>query len=111
VDFNANSEFSINKNLTYTNEISTISQGLLEFLFSLTYPAEYQKGLNSLNILLNKALGTGEDFILKLFTVYAFDNLISKRDKVEQTILKNLAKEKKDLIYSNDTAIKYTLAR
>lgn len=111
MDFYANSEYKIYKDLTYTSQINTISQGLLEMLFSLTYPAEYQKGLNSLNTLLNKALGTGEDFVLKLFTVYAYENLISKREKVATTIFRNLSKDKIDMIYLDDPNNKYNLAR
>jgi hypothetical protein len=80
-------------------------------LFSLTYPAEYQKGLNSLYTLLHKAFGTGEDFILKLYTVYTYQNLISKREKVEQTIFKNLSKDKIDLIYAIESQNTYTLTR
>jgi hypothetical protein len=97
--------------MTFSKNLNTISQGLLELLFTLTYPSEHQKALNSLYILLNKAVGTGEDFVLKLFTVYAFENLISKREKVEATILKNISQEKRDLIFSNDPGNKYSLAK
>ena len=107
--FHAKSLYKINKDLTNTSDLTTISQGLLEMLFSLTYPAEYQKGLNSLYILLNKAFGTGEDFVAKLFTVYAYESLISKKEKINSTIFKNLSKDKTDLIYSAD--IKFSLAR
>ena len=109
--FYANSIYKINKNLTNTGDLTTISQGLLEMLFSLTYPAEYQKGLNSLYLLLNKAFGTSEDFVSKLFTVYAYENLISKKEKVISTIFKNLSNDKTDLIFSNSTDIKYSLGR
>ena len=111
VEFTAKSLYKINKNLTNTRDLTTVSQGLLEMLFSLSYPADYQKGLNSLYILLNKAFGTGEDFTSKLFSVYAYENLISKREKVKATIFKNLSKDKTDLIFSNSTDVKYSLAR
>ncbi len=111
MEFYANNLFQVHKNLTFTNQLNTISQGLLEMLFTLTYPNEFQKGLNSLYLLLNKALGSGENFVLKLFTVYAYDSLISKREKVESTILKNLSQEKKDLIFANDPQNKYSLSR
>ena len=91
------------KNENFTQNISHINQGLLELLTTITEPKLFQSGLNALNILIKKALGTPEEFTKKLFTVFAFDFIIKDKTKVLNTILRSFPPKQALLIYEGDS--------
>ena len=101
VKFDTNSLFTlIEGNSTESNATVThLNQGLLEALTTLTNPSQYQQGLNSLYLLFNKAIGTPDEFIRKLFTVFAYEYLIVNQNKVLNTMLKNYPPEQAEEIY------------
>jgi hypothetical protein len=110
VEFNIKRIAELRNTSVYKDvNLTHINQGLLETLMTLTKPQIYEQGLNALNLLLNKAIGSSEDFIKKLFTVFAFDYLIKEKQKVLNTILRNFYDDLAENIYSGNE--QYSLGR
>ncbi len=79
--FDAKSKFK--KSNTPKNEtIKTFSLGMFETFETLSNPTKYQKGINSLQYLLNKAFPKPDLFIRQIFTYDLYTNLIVDDDRV-----------------------------
>ncbi len=103
VEFKTNSVFNLLTDTSTNNfTLTHLNQGLLEALTTLTNPPLYGEALNSLYLLFNKAIGTPEEFIKKLFTSFAYDYLIAHKEKVLATILRQFPPEKAEEIYSKN---------
>ena len=84
--FDAKSKFK--KSNTPKNEtIKTFSLGMFETFETLSNPTKYQKGINSLQYLLNKAFHKPDLFIIQIFTYDLYTNLIVDDDRVRETSL------------------------
>ena len=76
---------------------------MFETFETLSNPTKYQKGINSLQYLLNKAFPKPDLFIRQIFTYDLYTNLIVDDDRVRETLLKNVEKEKADKILNDQT--------
>lgn len=81
-----------------------INQGVLETLHTLTHPSIEQYGMNALKILVDKAIGTdtNDNFIRKLFTVWAYDYVIYDKENMISQILKDFPRERSLIILDSD---------
>jgi len=100
--FDAKSKFKIS-NTPKNETIKTFSLGMFETFETLSNPTKYQKGINSLQYLLNKAFPKPDLFIRQIFTYDLYTNLIVDDDRVRETLLKNVEKEKADKILNDQT--------
>jgi hypothetical protein len=76
---------------------------MLEALTTLTRPSQYQQGLNSLHILFSKAIGTPDEFIKKLFTVYSYDYVMrNSKEKVLKTLLRDFDEDIANALYDSN---------
>lgn len=105
VDFNTNSKFNITIENKNDFSLDQINQGLLELLNSLSNPPQYAQGLSAVNILLNKIFVSSDDFIIKLFTAYAYDYMIKDKTQVLNTILRSFPEDRANLIYGPNNTL------
>ena len=101
ITFDAKTKFFIDKK-TKNEKINTLSLGMFETLETLSNPPLYQKGINSIQYLLNKAFPKIDVFIRQLFTYDLYTNLITDDDRIKATLLKNVDSAKADKILSTD---------
>lgn len=101
--FDAKSNYTLQNKARKTNgKISTLNLGMFETFETLSNPPLYQKGVNSISYLLNKAFQKPEIFIKHIFTYKFYNSYIKDEDKVLQTILKDIDEEKARKILSNE---------
>ena len=89
--------------------INSINLGMFETLETLSYPPIYKIGINSIYYLIKKILIEPDVFIRELFSYNLFKTL--KGEDIIEKILKNLSKEKIDMILNNEDELykKYSL--
>ena len=80
--------------------IKSLSLGMFEALETISNPTKYQKGINSLAYLLNKAFPNPELFIRQIVTYDWFNNLITDENFLSK-IFNNVDKNKVDKILSD----------
>ena len=80
--------------------IKSLSLGMFEALETISNPTKYQKGINSLAYLLNKAFPKPELFIRQIVTYDWFNNLITDENFLSK-IFKNVDQNKVDKILSD----------
>ena len=106
VFFDAKSKFKFVKEGTKEKEnngqINTINLGMFETLETLSNPPLYQKGINSIYYLFNKAFQSPDSFIRHIFSFYYFKAFIKYEDQVYQKIFPNVAQEKAKKVFSDD---------
>ena len=108
VTFLANSLFSLNSTSDFqkdykdnSNNINTLSYGMIELIHTLTSPPNYQILMNSLKLLSTNILDSNR-FIKKLFTIFSYDKIFRNKDMVKKTILSKFSDETAELLYSQD---------
>ena len=99
--FDAKSKFKINTK-SKNKSINTYSLGMFETFETISNPTKYQKGINSIQYLLNKAFPKPDLFIRQIFTYDLYSNLIVDDERVISTLLKNVEREKALKIISNE---------
>lgn len=97
--FDARSNYSVT-NKPNNESINTFSLGMFETFEAFSNPMKYQDGINSLGYLLKKVFNEPDLFIKKVFS-YNISKNLSEEDK-RTLILKNISKEKADMILSDD---------
>ena len=103
VKFEAKYEYEMINGLKTNNEkINTTNLGMIETIETLANPPLYQKGINSIQYLFNKAFQNSISFIKYMFTYSIFKNIVSDKDQVKNKILSGISDEKVDKILSND---------
>ena len=100
--FDAKSEFKFLNEKSKNEKITTLSLGLFETLETISNPATYQKGINSIQYLFNKAFQSPDSFIRHLFSYDYFKNL-QDETLVRSTILKDVEVSKADKILNPDS--------
>ena len=88
-------------NTPKSESINTLNLGMFEALETIANPPKYQKGINSLEFLLNKARPEPEPFIRQILTYYLFNTYITDENKVRTEILNNIPQEKANNILNN----------
>lgn len=83
-------------------KVTLPSMGLFETLETLSNPPLYQKGINGIEFLKRIFVTDAKSFIVKLFTIFAFDNLMTSEDRVKKTILQKVEEAKKDLVWKHE---------
>ena len=102
--FDAKSKYKINSPKKTKNEkIRTLNLGLFETLETISNPPIYQRGVNSIKYLLNKAFQNPDSFIRLLFSYYFSKNFLNNQTLVKETILKDVESSKVDKILSPDS--------
>ena len=99
LNFDAKYQYKVSS-LPKNNSIKTLSLGMFEALETISNPTKYQKGINSLAYLLNKAFPRPQLFIRQIVTLDWFKNLIVDEDNLSK-IFNNVTKEKVDKILSD----------
>ena len=104
VFFDAKSEFKLVKGEVKEDieTINSINLGMFETLETLSNPPLYQKGINSIHFLFNKAFQSPDSFIKHIFTFYCFKTFIKYEDQVYQKIFVNVEQDKAKKVYSDD---------
>ncbi len=74
---------------------------MIELIHTLTNPPKYQIIMNSLKIFSNNILNS-DRFIKKLFTIFAYKNIIKNKAMAKKTILSNLDDDKAEYLYGGD---------
>lgn len=105
VRFKALTKNKLNKQKTKKSAVKQFNQGYLETLYTLTTPPEYVQGMTALYLLFNKALGTTEDFLNKLFTVFSYNYIVRDETKMMNTVLKGLTSEQAKNVYSGNSEL------
>ena len=104
--FDAKSEFllqdKVKNNIKANERINSINLGMFETFETLSNPPLYQKGINSIQYLLNKAFQKPEIFIKHIFTYYFFNFHVKYEERVLQTILKYVNETKARNILSKE---------
>lgn len=99
--FDAKSTFKINTK-PKNESINTISLGMFETFETLSNPTKYQKGINSIQYLLNKGFPKPDLFIRQMFTYDLYSSLIVDDERVLSTLLRNVDREKALKILSSE---------
>ena len=99
LSFDAKSKFKLSRPAE-NKTIKTLNLGMFETLEAFSNPTKYQKGINSLQYLISKAFPKPDLFIRQIFTYYLYNDLIVDEERVRETVLKNVDKEKADKILS-----------
>ena len=66
---------------------------MFETFETISNPSKYQKGINSIQYLLNKAFPEPDLFIRQIFTYDLYTSLIVDDERVISTLLKNVDRE------------------
>ena len=98
--FDAKSQYKVT-NTPKSESINTLNLGMFEALETIANPPLYQKGINSLEYLLNKALPNPEVFTRQILAYNLFNTYLVDETKVRTNILYNIPSDKANKILSN----------
>lgn len=103
IRFEAASTFTLAKNNTEikNEKFKGLSLGAFEILETLSNPKDYQKGINAIFYLIQKAFQSSDIFIRHLYSYNLRKTLTD--DKIKENILKNIDKERQDKIINGES--------
>lgn len=74
---------------------------MIELIHTLTNPPNYQILMNSLNILSKNILDSNR-FIKKLFTLFVYEKIFTKKAMVKKTILSKFDDDRAEFLLNGD---------
>ena len=103
IKFDAKYEYEIiPSSKTKDEKFNIINLGMIETIETLANPPLYQKGINSIQYLLNKAFQNPISFIKYLFTYDIYQKVVKYDSEVKTKILKGIEEYKVDRILSTE---------